>query len=46
MVDKAHADSVRVIGRRTIVAPEATDHVALVVDVVDVEFEKEASTEM
>lgn len=38
LVDKAHADSVRVIDRRTIVAPEATDHVALV---VDVEFEKE-----
>lgn len=33
LMDKAHADSVRVLRREVIAAPEATDHVALVVDV-------------
>jgi len=32
-VDRRHAAAVKVIGRRTICAPEATDHVALVTDV-------------
>jgi len=32
-VDKAHAPSVRVRGRRVLAVPEATDHCALVVDV-------------
>lgn len=33
LVDKAHADSVRVLHREVISAPEATDHAALVLDV-------------
>ena len=33
MVDKAHADNVKVVSKRTVAAPDATDHSAVVVDV-------------
>ena len=33
MVSRAHADRVRVVSRRTVAAPHATDHSAVVVDV-------------
>ena len=33
LVDRAHADSVKILRREVIAAPEATDHAALVVDV-------------
>ena len=33
LVDRAHADAVRLVSRRVIAAPGATDHAALVVDV-------------
>lgn len=33
MVDKAHADKVKVVSKRTVAAPEATDHSAIAVEV-------------
>ena len=33
MVDKAHAEKIKVISRQTLPVPEATDHAALVVEV-------------